>query len=266
MSNRSLSGWRSDYVEAMRTFLKRINISCSAILALSLGITLSSMLSDIAGTVRPASAAVAEQPAAGRHLAQQQLGYAVLTTDDLPAGYQQLDITAAMLAGLSGPGGPDGALLAASKMVGSHAWQPTGRSADPAAWDETPMELAAFKRDPNGPVLVQKIVGTGEETARDLVRSTESVLECCPLITSEDLRIALTELPRMPRLGDASVAMAMTLTVKNPGFDLVVQGNLVVFAQGGVFEEIVQVGVPESMHDTQFAKIATTAFRKLGHA
>ncbi|GIF17129.1 hypothetical protein [Actinoplanes teichomyceticus] len=259
----------------MRNHRKAFTAGIPAALALSLGIGLSATAVDVAGAAGPAAAA--EASASSRHLGPRQLEDAVLTEDDLPVGYRQLESPATMLAALFDPNGMSGTRWAAGRTTGTATAQPAGRG--PAAVDrwlgtgtadvgETPLQMAAFMRGDEGPVLVQEIVATGEDLARHLVDGAEMMLDCCPVVTSDDMRITLSELPRMPQLGDASVAMAMTLSVEDEeaDVDLTVHGTVVVLAHEDVFEKIVLLGSPKTMHDTEFEEIAENAFDKLAEA
>ncbi|GGN09108.1 F0F1-type ATP synthase membrane subunit c/vacuolar-type H+-ATPase subunit K [Actinoplanes campanulatus] len=249
----------------MKTHLKRVAAGFSAALAISLGTVAPAEAAGITGT--PASAAAAQPD-----MDPQQLEEALLTVADLPLGYRQLDFPAVLLDAVFHPHDSTETLWTASQMTRSGTLRPTGRNDAPAASSRlgkaatgrhvTPMQIGAFMQGETGPVLIQKIVATGEETAQEVIDTIESMRECCQVITSDDLRITLSELP-MPRFGDASVAMSMTLTVKNKDFDLTLRGNMVALAYGDVYEQLVQVGAPETANDAQFTRIAGMAFDKL---
>jgi hypothetical protein len=225
------------------------------------------------GTASPASAAAAHRSSVSADPGPRQLRAALLTVADLPPGYRKLTLPGGMHSALTGPDtmmGPDTGgtpLSAATAMLASRIARPASEAArlGVAARDTrtTPMALAAFIKGDEGPLLMQAIIGTGDEVARDFVATVEKMAACCPVIVSDDLRITLRPMRGVPRLGDASLALAMTVTIRQEGFDLTVRGNLVVLAYDGVYEEIVQVGTPESMRDSRFPRIARTAFSKL---
>ncbi|GIF02825.1 hypothetical protein [Actinoplanes siamensis] len=248
----------------MKTFSGKLTAGFPALLAVSLGIGLSAVVVDAAGAAGPAAAAVA-RPAT---VDPEQLKDALLAEDDLPVGYRQFDLSAVALDMMAGAGAPDEAMMTASRLAGPRSVQPVGRHYSELAADRdtTPMEIAAFRQGEDGPLLVQKLVGTGEDVAQDLVGTVENMLDCCPVITSEDMRITLSELPRMPSLGDESVATEMTFSFQGEDSDVTLHGNALVLAYGDVFEEIVLVGTPESMDDAQFTEIAKNAFHKLAYA
>jgi hypothetical protein len=205
----------------------------------------------------PASSpAVVVQPAAA------SLADALLTEKDLPKGWAAFDTA---LMGNSLPGMLDPAAigkdLCAMPEARSEAADPAVAEPPPAA-SKVKLELAAFMKDGEGPMLLETLAGTGKKLARDMVGDIREMLKRCPIVKNDSLGLEMTAIPKFRAFGDDSQAVAMRVTLKDGDFQISVPGKLVALASGDVYATVALVGSVEPT-DAELKKLTKRALRKL---
>ncbi|WP_157410657.1 hypothetical protein [Actinoplanes rectilineatus] len=256
-----------------------MKISAGFPVAVSLGLCLSVTAAGMAGT---ASAAYAKSPGSvtaavsvvglGAEVGGKPLKDGLLVEKELPEGYKatsDLDSLRETLTPLyeKGPSGDPCAGQGAEDPIASTkpvvppvmhrlAEVLRGKATKPKS------EFASFLKGPEGPVVLQVLVDTGATTARAIVSSNEDVLKRCPEFEANGMKISMSR-AKLSALGDASVGIAMDLTLPNPsGGSMTVHGKLAVVAYKNVSMTVGLMGFQDAP-DAEFKKISKTAAHKL---
>lgn len=128
--------------------------------------------------------------------------------------------------------------------------------------EEPELAGVGFIKGTEGPVLLHTLVDVGRRQARALIEQTREVLKRCPDVETDTVRIEQDDLPRFPELGDDSVAVSMTITLKEDNYEVSVDGKLVAFAVDGVYATVALVGLP-TPGTGELRKIGKAAERRL---
>jgi hypothetical protein len=273
-------------------------IKLPAALALSLGLVLGSM----AGLPASASAATGMPPSAVTALTEPpdrraQLEKALLTKEDLPAGYESLDmgfyepLLREMLGGQANVGGDPCAIadrppeISASPLampvqsadlipaVGPvKTLEPvktvepvkTGpaKKAEPKAPEAPPAALAVFEHADEGSMVMEVLSAAGENEAGAAIASLRTMLKKCPELDLSDAELTVKALDWQQRLGDDSVAVEMMMRSKIADTDLSMRIRAVQVAYRDV-SLIVGLMETEDPGNRRLKKIARAAVRKL---
>ncbi|MEU4240722.1 hypothetical protein [Actinoplanes sp. NPDC026619] len=189
-----------------------------------------------------ASVAVAPRP--------RPLTGALLTTNDLPAGYQTMTGGSGM--SMMGDINTDADIC--DQHIGTSAGVHRGRTA-----------AAAFAKNGLGTMLFESITSTGPRAALDIVDGVAIAPHQCPTVltnvpaSGQAIRLRLTPL-RVARMGDAAAGVAFT--AKLPAVGMTVQGKMIAVAYRGTALTIMLIGTAPVTPQEANA-IAITAARKL---
>ncbi|MDI6102615.1 hypothetical protein QLQ12_28735 [Actinoplanes sp. NEAU-A12] len=201
-----------------------------------------------------------------------KLGKALVTAKDLPAGFKKQEDTylvemfRAML-GERRPGADPCVVPAKAKQTpGRPPAEPVkaGEPKAPAAKKPAgpPAAAALFFHEEKAVVAVETLAITGEETAVDMVNDLDLVLNKCPVVEAEGVKVTMRSLDWDPLLGDKSRTVGMIMMMNLDGVEMTMHGKLAQVAYRDVSMVVGLVGAAEPQ-DRHLKKIAGAAVRKL---
>ncbi|MBB2940993.1 hypothetical protein FB565_000697 [Actinoplanes lutulentus] len=196
----------------------------------------------------------------------------LLTEKDLPAGkgwaaFDAEVMGVGLLPGLIDPNslGGDPCKMPDAPPLKNLLAPATTQPVAPRAAGKVKLELAAFMKGADGPMLLQTLAGTGKKAAHDLVDGTRDMLKRCPTTKSGNITMEMSALPKFPKVGDDSQAISVVVTLKDGNFEIAVPGKLVAVAQDDVYATVALVG-SEEPDTAELKKLTKRALKKLDKA
>jgi hypothetical protein len=182
-----------------------------------------------------------------------QLARALLTTGDLPSGYERDPQVRS--------GGIAGHPVPRCRVV-------MGSLAD--AVDATVVGHAdiGFGGGDARPLVAESVVSLREaDAAGETARLTRTFAACRAFSFTDDqgVRYAYTVEPlSFPSLGDESTAVAITMSTTGSGYDFAMGGTQVLVRTGRTLATVVMMGFPNAVRATEFERTARAAVARLG--
>ncbi|GAA1743967.1 hypothetical protein [Aeromicrobium alkaliterrae] len=211
---------------------------------------------------KPSSSAT-DEPVEATLLSADELASALLTTDDLPRGFEVDDSESE-----DGDESTDEIIEASSDSC-SDLWEETESPFDEGDYPEAE---AAFTNGELGPFVYQYLIAVDEETVADEFAGLQLAVESCTDFVTRDadgFETTFTLTPiEAPDLGDKNFAFQMALVFSDGDFEVEGTMTAVMTSIGGHVMMLmsVQFDLGETMDDDEFTAIAESAVEKLAGA